>query len=673
MTKIIKIPCDESISITEEIISDIDTVECGGDAIPSYLMHLVASDDVFVDTTPLIRISHPTSHSISNSDWESMPGLYVYSICTAVHSRSEKNGESWQCKPNLRATRLAMSCGWHSLRFEGDVFVGRLGYVPNYHLGRTELELKNIDLTIDNFSSACLCSPDLRVSVKNEFCSSVAIYNGVEKMASVPSPPCWLENASKKNYLDRASLSALAAAMAREEASTDQNMDDIKNLSSSNSNNQLLECNTSLKEKQPSTREEEKSLNQITLCLHCRGPSSSLCQECSGAYFCDEPRKCKMAGWSHQCICATWRIYVLRRNELSTFPYLADWHLPLLRDDCFISESTYHNYLTNILGVLSPVNIDSEYSTVNRKQTWWATELYGWSGGSSLSAKYVEPGRRRSYIDGFALKDSTLIPEERFVTKEDIFVANEKIMQETQFPEARLIQTDDRGLPILSSWEHYYRLRSLPPRSPAALLGTYPLTLYYAIQRYGIVPLTVAQMLDKPLKIHIVGVEKELNFVDWFQEVGFLLPEEVMIEMTWVVREDMFPQCSQSKSISMQLSTNMKLSIIGGTYGDSIDPNFDVNGGPPDMIIGMNAGLYAYDSWRYVVSYLHHHPNVVGVFTDYNEHSGMNCASLGGGKARRSLEINPFRQPRAMPVYCMNLPQFSNGFIYVFNQQEYEV
>ncbi len=376
--------------------------------------------------------------------------------------------------------------------------------------------------------------------------------------------------------------------------------------------------------------------------------------------------------WSHQCICATWRIYVLRRNDLSTFPYLADWQLPLLREDCFVSENTYRNYLTNILGVVSPVDTHSDSSTAKRKQTWWATELYGWSGGSSLSAKYVDPGRRISYNDGFALKDSTLIPEERFVTKEDILEANEKINKETHSLEAALIQTDVHGLPILSSWEHYYRLRSLPPSSPIALLATFPLTLYYAIQRYGIVPLTVAKMLDKPLKIHVVGVEKELNFVDWFKEVGFLLPEEFMIEMTWVVRKDMIPQLSQSTSKSMQLSTNMKLSILGGTYGDSLDPNFDISGGPPDMIIGMNAGLYAYESWRYVVSYLHNHPNVVGVFTDYNEHSGMNCASLGGGKARRSLEINPFRQPRAMPVYCMNLPQFSNGFIYVFNHQEYE-
>jgi hypothetical protein len=120
----------------------------------------------------------------------------------------------------------------------------------------------------------------------------------------------------------------------------------------------------------------------------------------------------------------------------------------------------------------------------------------------------------------------------------------------------------------------------------------------------------------------------------------------------------------------LDLASNLVLNVQSGVYGDNeLNPNFDCGSGPPDMIMGMNAGLYAYESWRSVVSYLKNNPHVVGVFTDYNEHSGTNCASLGGGKARESLCLNPFRQPRAMPVYCMNLPQFSNGFFYVYNEQ----
>jgi hypothetical protein len=172
----------------------------------------------------------------------------------------------------------------------------------------------------------------------------------------------------------------------------------------------------------------------------------------------------------------------------------------------------------------------------------------------------------------------------------------------------------------------------------------------------------------------VVGIEKELNFLDLFKEVGFVLPQDLSVELVFVVREDMLPvSCRDNKEAStIHLTCNLTLHLVSGTYGDTLDPNFDCGSGPPDMIIAMNAGLFAYESWRSVVAFLHRHNGIVGVFSDYNEHSGMNCASLGGAKARESLKVNPFRQPRALPVYSMNLPQFSNGFIYVYNEQKLE-
>jgi hypothetical protein len=132
--------------------------------------------------------------------------------------------------------------------------------------------------------------------------------------------------------------------------------------------------------------------------------------------------------------------------------------------------------------------------------------------------------------------------------------------------------------------------------------------------------------------------------------------------------------------LRVEMTSNLTVGVVGGTYNGrsatgcgattSLDPNFDCGSGPPDMVVALNAGLYAYESWRSVVDYLYHHRGVVGVFTDYNEYSGVHCAGLGGAASRESLCINPFRQPLAMPVYSMNLPQFSNGFFYVFNSQE---
>ena len=56
----------------------------------------------------------------------------------------------------------------------------------------------------------------------------------------------------------------------------------------------------------------------------------------------------------------------------------------------------------------------------------------------------------------------------------------------------------------------------------------------------------------------------------------------------------------------------------------------DVRQGPPDLIVGFNAGLYAYKSWTQTVLYVLS-SKTAAVFTDYNEHSGTRaCTTVGG-------------------------------------------
>jgi hypothetical protein len=187
-----------------------------------------------------------------------------------------------------------------------------------------------------------------------------------------------------------------------------------------------------------------------------------------------------------------------------------------------------------------------------------------------------------------------------------------------------------------------------------------------------------------------VGAEKELHFVDLFQEVAFLLAGQLtteetacsalpLLELVFVIRPDMLPSSlvGQRKEngtfgLNINVSPWLRARVVEGTYGDSVHPDLDCgyHMGPPDMVMAFNAGLYAYESWRSVLKYLREHPNVVAVLSDYNEFSGVQCARLGGSP--ETLRVNPFRQPRAMPVYSMNLPQFSNGFLYAINPQELE-
>jgi hypothetical protein len=334
---------------------------------------------------------------------------------------------------------------------------------------------------------------------------------------------------------------------------------------------------------------------------------------------------------------------VNRRTELSTFIGFGRWYERLVERNCQLSDEPYYLFL-------------HDFGINQISSSWWQTEFSGWSGGESESAQTVDVTVRHSYAEGFApIID---IPLEEHLTEDGG------------------IDRNDLGFLRLQSWDEYYLLRSVSSDSIAALLLTFPLTLYYAIVEYGAVPCTVARMLKRPLRVHIVGAEKEMNFLDLFREVSYLLPRDFALELVFIVREDMSPPSLRSLDgcfhFSAALTDGLIVVVQSGSYGDTLDPRFDCGSGLPDIIVGFNAGLYAYPSWRSVVQFLSEHKDVVGVFTDYNEMSGVQCASLGGAASRESVRMNPFRQPRAMPVYSMNLPQFSNGFFYVFNQQELE-
>lgn len=259
--RIVKIPCDINQQLVEEELPS--TIVDGGDVIPTYLQTTHVKEggsDVIIDTTPLIRLD------------KSSPGLYAYvisSVCKAEYNTT----------PNIRATRLSLACGCHSNRFVGDVWIGRLGY-SNDDDG---CGLSNVDVSISDINFAVEYSPDLRITIQQEMQQQMKM--------EVGSVPDWLGYASQKNYHDGASIQQLAVAMTRADIVSESSDGDDSSSSSSSSENETSENITEeVKAKQ------DVSLTNTTLCLHCRGPASTLCQDCGGAYFCNEPRKCTTNG-----------------------------------------------------------------------------------------------------------------------------------------------------------------------------------------------------------------------------------------------------------------------------------------------------------------------------------------------------------------------------------------
>jgi len=616
----------------------------GGDILYKHLSNSCDPKQHVVEATPLKRMSPVNVVAENLINAPDLAGIYAYHLSSIAKVSSDKEKTK---QANLRATCLSMACGLHSSRFYGEIYISRLGYFPV----TDHMQLMNLSVACEEIEYACL-TPDLRLDIISKVKEQTT---GKTVKTDEIRLPWWLTEASKSNYEDAAALSVLAKVMKSDKDSAVKEAMLEKEKFENGDKSDVITARTRVQiptvdelkseQKEDSILTGGKFISRSPLCLHCRGPTNTLCKNCNGAYFCQLPRICRVLGWSHRCSCKTWKVYTDRREDLSSFPF--NWHAQLVSRDCQISDKPYREYLTSKLGVLGD----------NKEVNWWNTEGDGWSGGGSESAKQIDIMKRLSFVDGFAL-DRTLIPPESDVTDDDCVRGNVK-------------RESENNMLQLNSWEDYYKLRGIPMESPIALLMTFPLTIYYAIQKYGAVPATVAKMLQRPMRVHVVGVEKELNFLDMFKEISFLLPDDMKLEIVFIVREDMLPQsCMDFVESKNKIDLpNFSLSLQSGSYNDSIDPKFDVGTGPPDMVIGMNAGLFAYESWRSVVEFLAFHHHVVGCFTDYNEHSGLNCACLGGGVARESLSVNPFRQPHAMPVYSMNLPQFSNGFMYVFNEQ----
>ena len=106
------------------------------------------------------------------------------------------------------------------------------------------------------------------------------------------------------------------------------------------------------------------------LCLSCRRPASNLCPTCKGAYFCDDT--CRRKAWAHdQVLCPSWKKYAGRRAELSEFSFLS-----------FTGTLTARPFQTSM----------EPYKEFLRERGrlgkgWWTTEVDGWAGGLSGSAK----------------------------------------------------------------------------------------------------------------------------------------------------------------------------------------------------------------------------------------------------------------------------------------------
>ncbi|KAF3774226.1 Zinc finger MYND domain-containing protein 15, partial [Nymphaea thermarum] len=92
-----------------------------------------------------------------------------------------------------------------------------------------------------------------------------------------------------------------------------------------------------------------------------------------------------------------------------------------------------------------------------------------------------------------------------------------------------------------------------------------------------------------------------------------------------------------------------------------------VKDGLPHYIVGPNAGIAAYASWKPTVELIRN-LNVPAIFSDYSEEAAnlaARCLStVTGHSLSLPIQLNPFRQPFMVEDAALCVPCFSNCFFF---------
>ncbi|XP_053405551.1 zinc finger MYND domain-containing protein 15-like [Mercenaria mercenaria] len=209
----------------------------------------------------------------------------------------------------------------------------------------------------------------------------------------------------------------------------------------------------------------------------------------------------------------------------------------------------------------------------------------------------------------------------------------------------------------LRCWESYYKWRGFRMDSPIAILLHWPLTMFYII-KYCLPndsPDWWEDLDEGNLLVDIVGVEKEVEMLSIFKELGYLLPD-LTIDIQMYGNE-----ISKNMDGEIYKEGNVKIEVIRGLYHRKSS-----TARKPHVAIGFNAGLGAYQHWSQTLVKLRTQ-KTPAYFTDYCQYS-CECArspveGLGLGTISDPI-INPFRNPIRKLATENDMPWYSNGFMY---------
>ncbi|KAG6836877.1 hypothetical protein H0H93_001937 [Arthromyces matolae] len=309
-------------------------------------------------------------------------------------------------------------------------------------------------------------------------------------------------------------------------------------------------------------------------------------------------------------------------------------------------------------------------------------------------------GNHPKYTRGF------LLLEEDHLTDKEGWKLSENLipwLDHEAFRKGSISAPDPLLLP-LHNWLDYYRWRSLPPSSPAALRLHFPLTIYRLLHVLGL-----DRTSDRRhLKVHLLGVDEILDFLPIFGELTLLLPNTDLDLVLFgpgvsALREEASyrPYCLASRPFAYTYrapkaagggSIRIELARSGPNYlGHDLGP---LRSEKPDAILAMNVNPTE-DPWYAVVlasralaipfaiTSTIKTALFIGIRTLFSSLSLARvtlwqAVKMSYPEQRRidatnvnefAIELNPFMHPGPEPRSISNGPSSSNAYILVITRR----
>ena len=188
----------------------------------------------------------------------------------------------------------------------------------------------------------------------------------------------------------------------------------------------------------------------------------------------------------------------------------------------------------------------------------------------------------------------------------------------------------------------------------------------------------------RKITIHLLGAEKEADLLPLFECLLPLIPKtDIAIHMIGnAISQDIPPQQRAMCIRSISAESSIFMSITPSLYQpqhldgtafalpdnvpEEVLASQNFGTGAPDLIIAMNAGLIMHQEWGPALQMIAA-SNKKFLVTERLEQfciAAISNLPRLGAKLKFDTEPNPFRQPLYEFNKDVNLPSFSNGFMF---------